>query len=102
MKIQVQAEDKHARGRFRMLATIAARLALLLMLPTVAAFAQIGASAETSSRPSPVEAINPKPPTPVVIDQKRVLVYELHITNFGQNALLFRRIEIFTAEGERA
>ncbi len=36
-----------------------------------------------SARPSPVEVVTPKPPTPVIIEGDRVLVYELHITNFG-------------------
>jgi hypothetical protein len=42
------------------------------------------------------------PPTPVVAAGKRVLVYELHITNFGANTLTLRRIEVagvdFTGE----
>lgn len=76
-----------------------AQLTLLLVVLAIAALIPVATSAETSGRPSPVEVVNPKPPIPVVIDQRRVLVYELHITNFGQTALVFRRIEVFPEEG---
>jgi len=102
MKIELHAEEgQAARNRFRMLAK-PGWLPVLFILLTMAALMPVGSSAETSSRPSPVEVVNPKPPIPVVIDQNRVLVYELHITNFGQTALVFRRIEIFSGESERA
>ena len=47
-----------------------------------------------ASRPSRVEVVAPMPPTPVVADGKRVLAYELHITNFGATPLVLQRIEI--------
>src|SRR5579859_1100876 len=50
--------------------------------------------AQISIRPSPVEVVAPMPPTPVVAAGKRVLVYELHITNLGANALVLRHIEV--------
>ena len=61
----------------------------LLLLSISSAFAQ------SSARPSPVEVLCPKPPTAVVIEGKRVLLYELHVTNFGPSALTLTGIEIF-------
>ena len=55
------------------------------------------AVAQSSARPSPVEVFSPKPPTPVMIEGKRVLVYELHITNFGPSALTLTGIQVFAA-----
>lgn len=55
------------------------------------------AFAQSSARPSPVEVVTPKPPTAVVIEGKRVLVYELHITNFGPSALTLTEIQVFTS-----
>jgi hypothetical protein len=50
--------------------------------------------AAVSVRPTPVEVLTPKPPTPVMADGKRVLVYELHITNFGSTPFELQRLEI--------
>jgi hypothetical protein len=47
-----------------------------------------------SNRPSAVEVVAPKPPTPVVVDGKQVLVYELHITNLGTVPLQLKKIEV--------
>src|SRR5207302_10320737 len=44
--------------------------------------------------PARVEIETPEPPTPVVIDSQRVLVYELHITSFARTPLELRRIEV--------
>jgi hypothetical protein len=60
------------------------------------------ALAQSSARPSPVEVVAPKPPTPVMIEGKRVLVYELHITNFGPSALTLTGIEVFVSGGAGA
>jgi hypothetical protein len=38
--------------------------------------------------------VAPKAPAPVIANGKRVLVYELHVTNFGKGPLALRRIEI--------
>lgn len=51
--------------------------------------------AQSSARPSPVEVVTPKPPTPVTIEGKQLLVYELHITNFGPSALKLTEIQVF-------
>ena len=67
---------------------------VLLVASIVPAFAQ------SSARPSPVEVVTPKPPTPVLIEEKRVLVYELHITNFGPSSLTLTEIQVFASKGE--
>jgi hypothetical protein len=60
------------------------------------AFAPVpGVRSQSSVRPSPVQVIAPKPPTPVMIEGKKVLVYELHITNYGPSALTLTRIQVF-------
>ena len=48
-------------------------------------------------RQAPVEVVAPAPPIPVVTHGRRVLAYELHITNFGQSALTLTRIEVASA-----
>jgi murein DD-endopeptidase len=53
--------------------------------------------AQSSARPSPVEVVVPKPPTPVIIEGKRALVYELHITNFGPSSLTLTQIQVFAS-----
>jgi hypothetical protein len=58
------------------------------------------AFAQSSARPSPVEVITPKPPTAVIIEGKRVLVYELHITNFGPSSLTLTEIQVFASGAE--
>jgi murein DD-endopeptidase len=50
--------------------------------------------ADVSPRQSAVEAVAPKPPTPVAADGKRLLVYELHITNLGTVPLRLKRIDV--------
>lgn len=47
-----------------------------------------------AGRPSAVEIVTPKPPTPVMADGKRLLVYELHITNLGRSPLQLKKIEV--------
>ena len=58
------------------------------------------AFAQSSARPSPVEVVTPKPPAPVIIEGKRVLVYELHITNFGPSSLTLTGIQVSVSDGE--
>src|SRR5580700_5548566 len=79
---------------------------LLFGVLLLVAAAATPAIAQSSARPSPVEVVIPKPPTPVMIEGKRVLVYELHITNFGPSSLTLTGIEVFVSggagpEGER-
>ena len=42
----------------------------------------------------------PKPPTPVTIEGREVLVYELHITNFGPSALTLTGIDVFGSSSD--
>lgn len=73
----------------------------LLILALLLSGAYIApAGAQSSARPSPVEVVAPKPPTPVMIEGKRVLIYELHITNFGPSALTLTAIQVFASSGE--
>jgi Peptidase family M23 len=58
------------------------------------AFASVSADAQMSTRQARVEVITPKPPIPVAVDGKRVLVYELHVTNFGRGPLGFREVDV--------
>lgn len=44
-----------------------------------------------------VEVVCPAPPIPVTLGQNKVLVYELHITNFDTVRLMLKRIEIFAS-----
>jgi murein DD-endopeptidase len=73
-------------------------------LPLFVAFllgAAVAAStAQSSARPSPVEVLTPKPPMLVMIERKRVLVYELHITNFGTSSLTLTGIQVFASGAE--
>ena len=45
-----------------------------------------------------VEVVCPSPPIPVTIDKDKVLVYELHVTNFDTVPLTLKRVEIFANE----
>jgi hypothetical protein len=44
-----------------------------------------------------VEVVCPSPPTPVTIGKNKVLVYELHLTNFDVVPLTLKRLSIFAA-----
>jgi murein DD-endopeptidase len=48
-----------------------------------------------------VEVVCPSPPIPVTIDKNKVLVYELHVTNFDTVPLTLKRVEIFANEESR-
>jgi len=45
-----------------------------------------------------VDVVCPSPPLPVTIDKNKVLVYELHVTNFDTVPLTLKRVEIFANE----
>jgi hypothetical protein len=45
-----------------------------------------------------VDVLCPESPIPVTIDKNKVLVYELHITNFDTVPLTLKRVEIFASE----
>lgn len=69
------------------------RLAPLMALGTLL-FAPSGASADVDARPSPIDVSCPKSPVAVPADERLVLCYELHLTNFGQAPLTLRSVEI--------
>ena len=62
----------------------------------------VPAVSQSSARPSPVEVVIPKPPTAVLIEGKRVLVYELHVTNFGPSSLTLTGIQVLASGAERS
>jgi murein DD-endopeptidase len=68
---------------------------LTLMASAFPAFAQ------GAQRQSPIELDVPMRPTPVVAEGKRVLAYELHITNFGQRPLSLQAVDVFSALASR-
>lgn len=58
--------------------------------------ALLAATATAAPRQAPVEVMTPAPPIPVLADGRRVLAYELHITNFGRAALTLTRIDVYS------
>lgn len=77
--------------------TRASVVAVLILIAGI-----VPALSQSSVRPSPVEVVIPKPPTAVLIEGKRVLVYELHITNFGPSSLTLTGIQVFASGAERS
>src|SRR5215469_337815 len=45
-----------------------------------------------------IEVVCPSPPIPVAMGDHKVLVYELHVTNFDTVPLTLKRIEIFATQ----
>lgn len=45
-----------------------------------------------------VEVVCPFPPAPVRMDEQRILVYELHVTNFDVVPLTLKRLEVFASQ----
>jgi hypothetical protein len=58
--------------------------------------------AQLSPRQARVEIVAPEAPRPVVAAGKRVLVYELHVTNLGRGPLAFREIDVWDGGGKAA
>jgi hypothetical protein len=58
--------------------------------------------AQLSARQARVEIVAPAAPRPVVAAGKRVLVYELHVTNLGRGPLAFREIDVWDGGGKAA
>lgn len=52
-------------------------------------------TAQLAERQTRVDVQVPKNPTPVVTDGKRVLVYELHVTNFDPQPLVLRQVDVY-------
>jgi murein DD-endopeptidase MepM/ murein hydrolase activator NlpD len=58
--------------------------------------------AQVTARGARVEVSSPASPIPVLANGRRVLAYELRVTNFGMGPLVFRQIEIFAGtQGRR-
>ena len=68
-------------------ATLVIPIVLLLLTPCFA-----------RERGPRIEVVCPSPPVPVTIDNNKVLVYELHVTNFDIVPLTLKRLEIFAAQ----
>jgi len=66
------------------------------VLFTVLALLSAGFARERGPR---VEVVCPSPPIPVTLGKNKVLVYELHLTNFDVVPLTLKRISIFAARG---
>jgi len=64
-----------------------------LLLGILALPSSLGAQA--SQRQARVEVSIPKSPSPVLADGKRLLAYELHVTNFDPHPLQLRSVEVF-------
>jgi murein DD-endopeptidase len=73
------------------------RGACLTTFLVVVGAASHSAVAQIAERPARVEVVIPKAPTPVTVDTQRVLVYELHVTNFGTGPLVLRQLDIMDA-----
>lgn len=63
----------------------------------LAALIPTALAAQAVQRQAPVEVTTPKPPTPVMADGKKLLGYELHVTNFGARPLALKSIEVFSS-----
>jgi|KBSMisStaDraftv2_1062788.scaffolds.fasta_scaffold00208_20 Peptidase family M23 len=71
------------------------RRALLLNIATLPIIFLLLTPCIARERGPRVEVVCPSPPIPVPMGKTRVLVYELHITNFDTVRLTIKRIDIF-------
>lgn len=69
---------------------------LLLLLASVS-----GASAQAPPLPPIVDVLVPNPPVPARSNDKALLVYELHVTNFGQDDITIDGVEALSDDGAR-
>jgi murein DD-endopeptidase len=74
-------------------------LAVLCLTAICGLFESTVGLAQSSSLHQSFDLRVPWPPMPVVVDGKKLLVYELHITNFASADLALRRIEVFDSSG---
>jgi murein DD-endopeptidase len=73
-----------------------------ILLACAVLFPPLRLLAQSSERPTPVEVVAPKPPTPVTAMGKRVFVYELHVTNLGSAPIAFRRVQVYAGSDNRS
>ncbi|MCC6927655.1 MAG: M23 family metallopeptidase [Gemmatimonadaceae bacterium] len=97
---QRSATPSRARGAHRAPARAPARaLALAHALAALLITGADTAKAQGARLPPQLEFRIPKPPTVLTADGARVLVYELHLTNFGGAPVTLRRLDVMT-EGD--
>src|SRR5271155_3942187 len=72
--------------------SLAAAARLFSALVLIFAMLQAGLARERGPR---VEVVCPAPPIPVKVEDKQVLVYELHVTNFDTVPLTLKQLEVF-------
>jgi murein DD-endopeptidase len=72
--------------------SLAAAARFFFALVLIFAMLQAGLARERGPR---VDVVCPAPPIPVKVDDKQVLVYELHVTNFDTVPLTLKKLEVF-------
>jgi murein DD-endopeptidase len=77
--------------------SLAAAARFFFAFVLIFAMLQAGLARERGPR---VDVVCPAPPIPVKVDDKRVLVYELHVTNFDTVPLTLKKLEVF-ADADR-
>ena len=78
--------------------SLAAAARFFFALVLIFAMLQAGLARERGPR---VDVVCPAPPIPVKVDDKQVLVYELHVTNFDTVPLTLKKLEVF-ADADRS
>ena len=71
--------------------SLAAAARFFSALVLIFAVLQAGHARERGPR---VEVVCPAPPIPVKVEDKQVLVYELHVTNFDTVPLTLKKLEV--------
>jgi peptidase M23-like protein len=67
----------------------------IAIAPLLLGFVAGSSTAQVPERQARVDVQVPKNPTAVVTDGKRVLVYELHVTNFDARPLVLRQVDVY-------
>jgi murein DD-endopeptidase len=78
--------------------SLAAAARFFFALVLIFAMLRAGLARERGPR---VDVVCPAPPIPVKVDDKQVLVYELHVTNFDTVPLTLKKLEVF-ADADRS
>jgi len=74
----------------------------ILSLAVLAVIAPSSASAQGTALPPFLELAIPKPPTVAAGDGAAFLAFELHVTNFAQQTMTLKRVEVAAAGGSGA
>jgi murein DD-endopeptidase len=83
-----------SRRRYWRMSSMTIACAVAVTAPATIALAQ------AAERQAPVEVTVPKAPEPVVGAGSRLLVYEMHVTNFGARPMTLRSVEVFAGLSE--